>query len=547
MSYSIMEKGMIISKHSAAHTMIISKILFANRSRMFTFVIKATKLNHVQIKMTFNSTDSHIIYDGPGLLSSIVIGNNNVYNCSYFQCTLHMFLKLHPEGRQVRYTSWTLPIASGTVIVKGQNQITQNTCIKSPCVLVYKKYMRYDINATVTQMTIQGFRTHQVECTYGGLLGIEGNKGIFKESLSVCENIDHTVHHSRSFYSSNSTLILILYWYQPYSNITLTLEVSKTECKTTYINYKLIHALCHQQHQLEKIPEECSSYLKHKGLFYGEKFAFASLGDAIQFPLSLNNCLVFQFHYSNTDISSDNDEVKIKLSPASMTIQSQVQMILKGRLNHIEWIRVTDLEQSSEYRYLSEAPQKLHCIHNDQISGGYLPKQSFEEIGNQGENTFLMLKIKTPNAPYQFPINVQFFSHTYSWLDIIVKRTEKVNSSIYPREIIPFLQQSGTYELQRVFTEQLYVLFLTVKTNDYDTALHLMIDTYENPNFWTDSYCKVDIKLLEYENVLGVSLGAKISNVEITVNRSISDFYEKLVVTAIWVRDLFNDLHFLFG
>ena len=209
-------------------------------------------------------------------------------------------------------------------------------CIKSPCVLIYKTDVSYQINATVTQMTIQGFRSHHVECTYGGLSGIEENKGIFKESHSVCENIDTTVNHGRSFYSSNSTLILILYWYQPYSDIRLNLEVSTTECKVTYINYQLIHGLCQQQHQLETFPEECSSYLKQKGLFYGEKFAFTSLGNAIQFPLSLNNCWVFQFHSSNSAISTDNDEVKIKLSAAAMRIQSQVQMMLKGRLNHIE-------------------------------------------------------------------------------------------------------------------------------------------------------------------------------------------------------------------
>ena len=130
-------------------------------------------------------------------------------------------------------------MTSGTVIGgKGPKQITQNMCIKSPCVLIYKTDVRYQINATITQMTIQGYRSHHVECTYGGLSGIEGNKGKFKESLSICENIDITVHHSRSFYSSNSILILILYWYQPYSNITLILEVRKTECKATYINYQ---------------------------------------------------------------------------------------------------------------------------------------------------------------------------------------------------------------------------------------------------------------------------------------------------------------------
>ena len=84
-------------------------------------------------------------------------------------------------------------------------------------------------------------------------------------------------------------------------------------------------------------------------------------------------------------------------------------------------------------------------------------------------------------------------------------------------------------------------LFLTINTNDNDTALHVRIDTYQNPNYWADSYCEVDMKLLESENVLGVSLGAKISNVEITFIRSVSDVYEKLVVTAIWVHDLFNE------
>ena len=302
----------------------------------------------------------------------------------------------------------------------------------------------------------------------------------------------------------------------------------------------MIHKLCHQEHQLEATSEECSSYLKHKDLFYGDKFAFVSLGNAIQFPLPLNSCLVFQFHSRNAAISSDNDEAEIKLLAVAMRIQSEAVMMLKGRLHNIGWIRVTDLELSSEYCFLSQAPQKLHCVHNDQISGGSLPKQTFEKISNQVENIFLMLKTKTPSPPNQFPISAQFFPQTYSWLDIIVERTAKINSSIYPREVIPYVQ-SGTCELQRLFTDQLYALFVTVQTNYNDTVLRIKIDAYENPNYWTDSFFEVDMNLLELENVLGVSLGAKISNVKITVIRSVEDFYERLVVTAIWVHDIFND------
>ena len=95
MSYSVMDKEIIISKHSTTPTIVISGILFVNRrSRIFTFVIKVLKVNHIQMVMTLNSTKFHIIYDGPGLLSSRVVGNKNVYNCSTFQCTLHICLKM---------------------------------------------------------------------------------------------------------------------------------------------------------------------------------------------------------------------------------------------------------------------------------------------------------------------------------------------------------------------------------------------------------------------------------------------------------------------
>ena len=93
MSYSVMDKEILVSKHYATRTIVISKILFINRrTRIFTFLIKVIKLNHVQMIVTFDSSNSHIVYDGPGLLSSRVIGDKNVYNCSTFQCTLHIFL-----------------------------------------------------------------------------------------------------------------------------------------------------------------------------------------------------------------------------------------------------------------------------------------------------------------------------------------------------------------------------------------------------------------------------------------------------------------------
>ena len=64
-------------------------------------------------------------------------------------------------------------------------------------------------------------------CTYFGMVVGERLQNDYRQSRTFCTNQDRTKDPLRSFYSYNSSMLLVLYWYKSYSTINLSILFHK--------------------------------------------------------------------------------------------------------------------------------------------------------------------------------------------------------------------------------------------------------------------------------------------------------------------------------
>ena len=127
-------------------------------------------------------------------------------------------------------------------------------CTKTLCSIFIATELEYQIN--VTAISILTANPYDFNCLYAGIVVGETFTNEYKESKTVCtNNVNSLSDQSFSFYSSNSSLILVMFWYKGYNNINASLKISVTQCKPILIDLCVLHLFCVKT-------ENCTSYLK---------------------------------------------------------------------------------------------------------------------------------------------------------------------------------------------------------------------------------------------------------------------------------------------
>ena len=149
-------------------------------------------------------------------------------------------------------------------------------------------------------MTYVGVDFKRPSCYYGGLISGEHFNRKYIESSAVCQPLDGSKIQSRSFYSYNSSFIIVLYWYKHYSSIKPILEISQTMCKPIRINLCTASILWHSHLDTT----ECDQYLQSIQNFY---IRFDTDSNNHLLSLDQNECVVLHFTAKETNFSVTNE------------------------------------------------------------------------------------------------------------------------------------------------------------------------------------------------------------------------------------------------
>ena len=232
-----------------------------------TYHIEVNRIKCIQFNSSsFDDALLFTIFDGPGNLSPILhpVGNKSL--TSSFQCYIEVLLSLDSFVHPIIFGSANFPNKSHIFLSTSNRtkklHVPNARCVRDTCYY----FVRANIGSQIKVFHADSYfsSTFSQTCKYGGLVVAE----IFRNGMteiSVCLDAWRDLEQ-RNIYSQNSSLIIILYQYPPYSKIWMTLHLSATKCKVVQINPFILYTYCIPPQLFNKL---CDLYLKEVTQFSG--------------------------------------------------------------------------------------------------------------------------------------------------------------------------------------------------------------------------------------------------------------------------------------
>lgn len=432
-----------------------SVVCCGGKFTVYSYFIRVRKVHHITIRMLLEL--NHTIFDGPGYLSNVLMAEQNLYSSSTFQCVVQFMTNLFTTaGRKFFvYDSKATNISLSVAIHLGQRTSfllpTQN-CPNNPCALSVWTEPNFQVNVTVTRITYSGETSFT--CQYGGLVAGEELTGDYKESETLCKTHSGAPQHHRHFYSFNSSLILVLFWFEKYSNISVVVLLSQTKCKPVYFDTCLFHAFCTaNQRRTDDI--WCHYYLKYiaqfsdiqlirKKLGYLDSI-FAQLG-ALVFYLEGETCSIVQFiRGQNLGLLKSGHLCKIDVIPLLKSDSDTVLLLeIEGSFpqfltNPHQYTSFVDCIQFDGF--VQRFCNQTHCLQNKQIKDK--PKCNMGML-------FSSAQIHAKQSSYDaspFTVHLSFTQQSHSWMSILFSSKYRGRGSLNTHSFkMSSLNQSKSFD-----------------------------------------------------------------------------------------------------
>ena len=290
-SFSAVDKGIIysFSVTKYATTTTYHAYLINYGFVWHSYFLQVGKFYQIIVDTLDMKNNEYFIVEGPGILSD-TLKNQPVVKYSTFQCIIYL---LHEDNTHFKFHSKLLQCSEIHQISKGKvisTYLPDGRCLSNKCILYATT--EYDhINVSVVKITTTNW--FDPLCVFCGLVAAENIKYDYRQSDTLCKNYNATKDPSRSFYSHNSALALILYWYKRYGLINVTLNIFKTKCKVVYIDvcnkYTKAHNFCGWN-------SNCQSYLNYTIQYSGVYMSHhrrPAVGDHLNFTDPKGTRIIF--------------------------------------------------------------------------------------------------------------------------------------------------------------------------------------------------------------------------------------------------------------
>ena len=309
--FSVMDKFVVINKRmkfKLFRFIPYSTHILRNKEMLFSYHLQTRKINYIILK-TGNLSDLLFIYDGP-VPNFKLLETDTFVETSTFQCVVQILTaaernftnsNLYDAEEEIRFHSKMLKTRRIVNLLHDMSTevmfVPDSLCYPSPCVIHIQTETGIQINVTADDVSYLG--EESFEYKYAGLVIVEELTDEYKESTTLCSNHRRSSRQSRSFYSHNSSLTLVLYWYEPYSAINATLKISQTTCKPIWLDDCVIESLCSP---FADNLDECNLYLRKITRFSKATLRFViNLSESMFISLPDKECVIIQiFHKDAT-------------------------------------------------------------------------------------------------------------------------------------------------------------------------------------------------------------------------------------------------------
>ena len=213
-----------------------------------SFFIEVKKISYVVLNFTHNLVSRYLSYDGPGFsVNLIAVNNSTIISSSTFQCIIQILMYSDEVSNVGTFNYISKNFKKDIHINLNPQtymllQLPNIACFDNLCVFNINTESNQQINVTLNKIDSVG--VYNPTCKYGGIVAGEYLDNRYKESTTICQRHDGQIEQSRSLYSLNSSLVLVLYWYNRYHNIRVSLSLSLTRCKPINIDLCRYDILC---------------------------------------------------------------------------------------------------------------------------------------------------------------------------------------------------------------------------------------------------------------------------------------------------------------
>ena len=226
-----------------------------------SFLLQVKKTHFIKI-LAKASVLAVMVLDGPGQRSTPLLGNQNLYTCSTFQCFVQLLQStraINTEQQAVQYSQFVAEFGTLKIGTTKSEMLFLPSihCGDKICIWQVETDQTYHINITISSLNYSG--KFSETCLFGGLVIAEQLSDEYIEHATMCENQTESVKQARNSYSFKSSLTVILYWYNLYSVISASVTLTSTQCSSVYLCDCTYFALCDNTEDNNKA--KCQDYL----------------------------------------------------------------------------------------------------------------------------------------------------------------------------------------------------------------------------------------------------------------------------------------------
>ena len=510
-----------------------------------SYSITVTKFHHAILSIFMEAPTKYQVHDGPGRMSTTLTSNfKSTFVCATFQCFVTL-LSTSIEKHLISYISNKLSIQLNFTINYTDNILLPlHACHSMYCFLnIQSANIQYEINATVNTFLYLGSPLDRHTCIYGGLSIIQELYGD-QEIYTICEKYNHLHNFKRSFYSKNSSLFLLMYWYEHYSKINLTLNLSLTKCTSVEMNY------CIWPDKNNIIDFD----IRHKGSW-----------PTYLFSLQNDGCVILQFRkrsvWSGGIIRRCSFDLLLHEIPLPGTeivyqIMGMLYQFHGGSKSTNDCFFLSDTTYTKEFYSVVEPEDKLINCQKQTVHGcSSLYTYMIQSVNDTDINFFIKVKFNSPTHQNTFHFNTVMSPVTNSWVDIIIwKRTAQNDSpgfKSYLSEIISLSQVKGYSNKTGNLIE--YILLFTMSKNfsdvseDRDKSIQFNFQSDINTNFniyliWTWQVPLSNVKVEHF-----ISLPGKLASMSMLLCTNDVNHTLNIPVKFIWIHDNYKKFSYING
>ncbi len=231
--FQIQDKNLrlVISLTKHNERKVVGFLIIQSIWTLVTFKIEVSKTKQLLLFMNRDicSSDKVLVLDGPGYQSPRVKQKANVYHLTSFHSLAIRLQKYDEQRFCLNFSSKNTPLLSVDINSVVNFSLPNVQLCSQMCALSLQTKENLQLNLTVWETIYEG--TDSEMCKYGGFTTAQQLNGKYQENEILCETFQVSAGRSRSYYSSNSTLLTFLFQFHPYSKVSVNFVVDTTVCQ----------------------------------------------------------------------------------------------------------------------------------------------------------------------------------------------------------------------------------------------------------------------------------------------------------------------------